>query len=119
SPRAGHSDNYRESASARGATVLRCPTDNERQLTQMPDGRRVQLHQVRSFSAICSTVSIAPEATAIIKSNRSSSLASTHSPLRPRNTWQAVHASRLLPSTRAWLRHKECKSAAALVWISG
>jgi hypothetical protein len=35
-------------SSMRGATVLRCSTDNERQLTQLPEVRRVQLHQVRS-----------------------------------------------------------------------
>src|SRR4029077_17105257 len=83
------------------------------------DGKGVQTHQVRNCAAIVCTSSTAPDATAIIKSKRSSSLAVTHSPFRPRNTWQAVHAKRMLPSRRAWLRHKECNKAAALVWMSG
>ena len=72
-------------------------------------GRRCAFNQ----AAICGTSSW-PDAALSIRPSASSTVYIKSCPLRRQKTRVADHASRLLPSTSAWLRTSEWRSAAAL-----
>ena len=86
--------------------------DNVYRWTGAHNGRG-HLLRAASRAAICSTSSC-PSAAAMTSSTAASSSRSTVWPLRSRKMTAASQARRLLPSTRAWLRTRECSSAAAL-----